>query len=71
MFLPDDDNFFDTIIANNIYLSSNNIPEIVYSILSYLHISGAKYRIYSIKKSTATNITIRKMTEMIESNIIV
>ena len=39
----------DTIIAGNIYLSGNIIPESIYFVLSYLHIvlhtGDAKYRI--------------------------
>ena len=50
--------------------SSNNIMESTYSILSSLHIGVVKYRIYSIKTETATNITIHKMTDIIESNAI-
>ena len=36
----------------------------------YLHIGGAKYSINSIKKDNSTKITIQKMVERIESNII-
>ena len=35
-------------------------------VLSYLHIGGVKYRIYSSKIEMATNIMIQKVTEMIE-----
>ena len=40
-----DGHFCDTIIPENIYLSSNNIPERKYFILSSLHMGGEKYRI--------------------------
>ena len=43
--LLDDGHLGDTVIPDSIDLSSNNIPEIRYSVLSYLHIYGEKYRI--------------------------
>ena len=42
MILLDDGNFCDTTIAENIDLSSNNIPEIIDSVISSLCIGGAK-----------------------------
>ena len=57
-----------TTLVVTTYFSSNKIMESIYYILSSLNIGGAKYRIYSIKTETATNITIRKITEIIESN---
>ena len=70
MFLPDEGHMCDTIIAENKDLRRNKISESIDSVLSSLHIGGSKYRIYSSKTETATNITIHKMTEMIESNAI-
>ena len=58
----------DTIISENTYLSRNNVTEIRESVLSYLHVVGAKYRIQSSKTETDTNITIHKINERIESN---
>ena len=57
----------DTVAAENTYLSTNNIPEIKYLVLFSLNIGGSKYRICSRKTDTATNITIHKMTERIDS----
>ena len=68
MVLLDDKHSCGTIIAENIYLSSNNDMESRDPVLSYLHNGGVKYRIYSSKIGAATNINIKKMTEMIESN---
>ena len=59
-----------TTISDNTYTSSNKIIEMRYLFLSYLHISGKKYRIHSGKEWTATNITIHKMTESIEYNTV-
>ena len=70
MVLQDDGYLCYNIIAENTYLSSNNITEIRHSVLSSLHIGGAKYRIYSSKTETDTKITILKMTERIYSNTI-
>ena len=56
------------IIAGNKDIISNNITEITYSVLSYLHIDGAKYRIYSRKTQSSTNLTIRKKIKRIEYN---
>ena len=42
MFLTDDWNLCDTIIADNTDLRSNNITEIIDSVISYLHIGGTK-----------------------------
>ena len=39
----------DTVISDNIYIISNNIPKIINSDLSSLQTGCAKYRIYSIK----------------------
>ena len=39
---PDDGDLRDTIIAENTNLINNNIPESIHSVLSYLHIGGAK-----------------------------
>ena len=41
-FFLDYRNFCDTIIDDITYLSSNNIHEIIYSVLFPLHIGGAK-----------------------------
>ena len=60
IFLTDDSNICDIIIAEKKCLSSNNILESICSMLSSLKIGGAKYRIYSRKIETATNITIHK-----------
>ena len=49
IFLPDEGRLCDTIIADNTDLTSNNHIESIDSVLSSLHFSGAKYRIYSIK----------------------
>ena len=70
MSLPDDGNLCDTTIADNTDLGRNNIPGIMDSVLSSLHIGDEKYRIYSNKTEAATNITIHKITERIDSNII-
>ena len=64
----DDEHSCDTIISYNTDGRINSVPESRYSVLSYIHISGAKYRIESRKIETATNITIHRMTERIESN---
>ena len=45
IFLPYEWNFCDTIIAENTYLRSNNIPERIESVIYSLHIFGAKYSI--------------------------
>ena len=45
MFLIDERHMGGTIISKNTDLRSNNVPESRYLVLSYLHISGAKYRI--------------------------
>ena len=58
-----DEKLCDTIIYGNRDLSGNKIMEIIYSVLSSFHICGAKYRIYSNKKETATTFTINKMPE--------
>ena len=42
MFIPDDGNFCDTIIAKNKDLSSNNILERIDSVLSSVYIDGTK-----------------------------
>ena len=42
-------NLCDTIISTNTYLRSNNVLEIRDWVLSYIHISSAKYRILSSK----------------------
>ena len=63
-----EENISDTIIAGNKYLSCNNILESIDSVLSSLHIGGSTYNIYSRKTETATNFTIQKNTESIESN---
>ena len=70
MFLTDDCNLCDTIIADNTDLRSDNITEIIDSVISSFHIGGAKYRIHSRKIETDTNITIQKITESIDSNTI-
>ena len=49
---------------------SNKIPEIIYLVLFSLHIGGTKYRIYSRKIESSTNITIHKMNKRLESNSI-
>ena len=67
-FIPYGCHLWDTVIPENIDLSSNKIPEIRSSVLSSIHITGTKYRIYSSKSETATIITIHKMNEIIESN---
>ena len=70
VFLTYDLNVCDTIIAQNTYLRINKILESTYSILSSLHICGSKYRIYSRKTETATNINIHRTTESMDSNTI-
>ena len=45
MILLDDEHSCDTIISENKILSRNNEMEIIDSVLPYLHIGGAKYRI--------------------------
>ena len=67
-FISDDGNLWDTFIPENKHLGSNIIPENRDSFLSYLHITGTKYRIYSSKTYTSTKVTIKKMTESIKSN---
>ena len=62
IFPPYEWNLCDTIIAENTDLRSNNIPEIIYSVIYSLHIVGTKYRIYSSKIETDKNITIHKIT---------
>ena len=61
MVLLYDEHSCDTIISDNTDIIINNVPEIRDSVLSYLHIGGVKYSIYSSKTETATNITIHKM----------
>ena len=68
--IPDDVNLWYTVISENTDLSSNNITESKDLVLSSLHISGPRYRIYSSKSNTSTNDTINKMTESIKSNTI-
>ena len=51
-------------------LSSKNVPESRDLVISYLHMSSEKCRIYSRKTETATNITIKKMTESLDYNTI-
>ena len=67
MFLPDYSNLCDTINADKTHLSSNKISESIFSVLSSIHIVSAKCRIKLIKTYTATNITIHKITQGIES----
>ena len=50
MFIPYDGHMCDTVIADNKDLRSNNISEIIDSVLPSLHIGDTKYRIYSTKK---------------------
>ena len=50
----------DTIITDNTDLGSNNIPESMDLVLSFLHISGAKYRMYSRKKKLPQILTSTK-----------
>ena len=50
--------------------SSKNVPESRDLVISYLHMSSEKCRIYSRKTETATNITIKKMTESLDYNTI-
>ena len=42
--------------------------ETIFSVLSSIHIVGAKYSIYSRKTENSTNITIHNITERIESH---
>ena len=70
MFLPDHGPLRETVIPENTDISSNNNTESIDSVLIYLHISGKKYRIFSRKTDTATNITLHKMTERIQNNTI-
>ena len=66
-FIPDYGNLWDTVIHENTDISSNRIPEIRNSVLSYLHSAGTKHRIYSSKTYTTKNVTIQKITESIKS----
>ena len=68
--IPDDNNLRDTIIPENTYPSSNNILESRDLVLSSLHIYDVKYSIYSRKTEMATKIMFHKVTESIESMII-
>ena len=70
MVILDGGNLRDTVIDDNIYIRSHNIPESGYLILLSLHIGREKCRIYSIKTETDTNITIQRMNERIKSNSI-
>ena len=64
MVLLYDGHLSDTIISGDTYLSGNGIVEIrdlvLSSLRSGLHNGDAKYRIYSRKTETVTNITIQK-----------
>ena len=61
-----------TTVVMTAYLSIYSTLESRYLVLSSLHIGlhngDTKYSIYLIKRETTTNITIHKMTEIIESN---
>ena len=66
-FLPYYGHLWYTVVPENTYLSSNNIPESIYSVLPFLRIAGKKYRILSSKIDTATEITIHRMNERVKS----
>ena len=57
-FIPDNGHLCDNIIPDNKYLISSKIPGSRDLVLSFLHICGEKYRIYSIKSENVSNITI-------------
>ena len=65
-FLQDDGHLHETAIPDNKDLGSNSIPKIRDSVLPSPRIAGTKYRVYSDKIDTATNITIHKTTERIK-----
>ena len=48
--LSDDGHLCETVIPENIYIKNNNIPKMLYLVLSYIQIGGTKFRIYSRKK---------------------
>ena len=60
MVILDDHNLHNNVILDNTDIRSNNIPENIDLVLSYLHISGTKYRNYRSKIDTVTNIKIQK-----------
>ena len=74
MILLDDKDFGGTIIARNVDIRGNILTEIRELVLPSqqidTHVGDKKIRIYSRKTEMATNITINKMTENIESNTI-
>ena len=65
MVLPDYGHFCYTAIPENIYLINNNIPNSRYVVLSYPHIDGAKYIIYSSKTENSTKINIHRITKIL------
>ena len=58
----------DTSVPENAYFISNNITEIIASVIFSLQIGGTKYRIYLIKADSPTNTIIHKITENFNSN---
>ena len=74
MILLDDKDFGGTIIARNVDIRGNILTEIRELVLPSqqidTHVGDKKIRIYSRKTEMATNITINRMTENIESNTI-
>ena len=74
MILLDDKDFGGTIIARNVDIRGNIMTEIRELFLPSqqidTHVGDKKIRIYSRKTEMATNITINRMTENIESNTI-
>ena len=60
--LPDYGHVCDTVIPYNTDIIMNNSHESRYFFLYSLHNSGTKYRIYSIRTETSTNITIHKIS---------
>ena len=74
MILLDDKDFGGTIIARNVDIRGNILTEIRELVLPSqqidTHVGDKKIRIYSRKTEMATNITINKMSENIESNTI-
>ena len=66
--IPDVGYLCVTVITEKVVFMSNNIPTVIDSVLLSLNIGGTKDKIYLSKTDTATNLTIHKMTEIIESN---
>ena len=64
-FLPDDRHVCDAVISENIYLGSNKFSESIVLVLSFIHIGGEKYMIYSRKTETAKILRFIKLLKIL------